>query len=221
MKKSLNLTILALLLFLAGCQKDTQPSTEQSIPEEPMAKPPSSGNTTINLSVVVDDLAGIQSDGQGTYINGTDRVQAQILSSDGNFFMNTNTNNNTSRPPVRTMHFPFGGAELDLENKTNYSLRTNAAIPLQNMSTNGGTQTVGFRVWAFQGGNIVWKLLFRTGIEDDPGSLTSYANVTRNGDTWTIVAEDPNAKARLADGNSPATPFGLYDVPFKLTLTKR
>ena len=222
MKKSLNLTILALLLFLAGCQKDIQPSTEQSISEEPVAKPPSSGNSTINLSVVVDDLAGIKSDEQGPYINGTDRVQAQILGSDGNFFMNTN--NNTVKQAIRTLIFPSEITEFNLNDPTirNYSLRTNAETPLQNMNPNNGTQLVGFRVWAFQQqGAISWKLLFRNGIEDIPGSLTSYANVTRNGDTWTIAAEDPNAKARLADGNSPATPFGLYDVPFKLTLTKR
>jgi len=222
MKKNLNLTILGLVLFLAGCQKDIQPSIEQSSSEETMAKAPSAGNNTINLSVEVEDLTGgIESDGQGLYLNGTDRVQAQILSSDGNFFMNTN--NNGAKQAIRTMLFLPGNPELNLNDpiNRNYSLRTNAAIPLQNMDANGGTQLVGFRVWAFQQqGAISWKLLFRMGIEDYPGSLTSYANVTRNGDTWTIEAADPNANARLADGNSPATPFGLYIVPFKLTLTK-
>jgi len=221
MKKHLNLSTLMLLLFLAGCQKDIQPSAEQNISEEAMAKSPTAGNTTINLSVVVDDLEGIHSDEQGVYINGTDRVQAQILSSDGNFFMNTN--NNSAKLPLRTMYFPFDCPEINLNDpiNRNYSLRTNAETPLQNMDANGGTQVVGFRVWAFQQqGAISWKLLFRMGIEDYTGSLTSYANVTRNGDTWTIEAADPNANARLADGNSPATPFGLYVVPFKLTLTK-
>lgn len=221
MKKNLNLTILTLILFMAGCQKDIQPSTEQSVSEEPMAKAPSAGNNTINLSVEVDDLTGIESDGQGLYVNGTDRVQAQILSSDGNFFMNTN--NNGAKLAIRTMLFLTGNPELNLNDpiNRNYSLRTSAATPLQNMDANGGTQLVGFRVWAFQQqGAISWKLLFRMGIEDYPESLTSYANVTRNGDTWTIEAADPNANARLADGNSPATPFGLYVVPFKLTLTK-
>ncbi|HEY5966406.1 MAG TPA: hypothetical protein VIU35_00445 [Chitinophagaceae bacterium] len=221
MKKNLNLTILTLVLFLAGCQKDIQLSTEQSISEETMAKAPSAGNNTINLSVEVDDLTGIESDGQGLYVNGIDRVQAQILSSDGNFFMNTN--NNGAKLAIRTMLFLSGNPELNLNDpiNRNYSLRTSAATPLQNMDANGGTQLVGFRVWAFQQhGAISWKLLFRMGIEDYPESLTSYANVTRNGDTWTIEAADPNANARLADGNSPATPFGLYVVPFKLTLTK-
>jgi len=221
MKKNLNLTILTLVLFLAGCQKDIQLSTEQSISEETMAKAPSAGNNTINLSVEVDDLTGIESDGQGLYVNGIDRVQAQILSSDGNFFMNTN--NNGAKLAIRTMLFLSGNPELNLNDpiNRNYSLRTSAATPLQNMDANGGTQLVGFRVWAFQQhGAISWKLLFRMGIEDYPESLTSYANVTRNGDTWTIEAADPNANARLDDGNSTSTPCGLYVVPFKLTLTK-
>ena len=213
-----------LVLFMAGCQKDIQPSAEQNISEEPMAKSPAAGNTTINLSVVVDDLEGIQSDGDGEYINGTDRVQAQILSSDGNFFMNTN--NTSAKLPLRTMLFPFDGPEFNLNdpNNRNYSLRTNAAIPLQNMG-DGHEQLVGFRVWAFQQqGAIAWKLLFRMGIEDYSGSLTDYARVTRNGDVWTIVPANyagvTLANATLADGNSPATPYGQYVVPFKLTLTK-
>lgn len=224
MKKHLNLSTLMLLLFMAGCQKDIQPTIEQNISEEPMAKSPAAGNTTINLSVEVDDLLGnqIRSDGDGAYTNGTDRVQAQILSSDGNFFMNTN--NNTVKQPIRTMQFPFVDPDLDLGSR-NYSLRTNAATPLQNMANNGGSQLVGFRVWAFQQqGSIAWKLLFRMGIEDYSGSLTDYATVTRNGDVWTIEpANFPGiipANARLTDGNSPANPFDLYVVPFKLTLTK-
>ena len=227
MKKNHHLFILMLVLFMAGCQKDIQPSAEQNISEEPMAKATSAGNTTINLSVEVDDLTEgnkILSDGGGLYSNGTDRVQAQILSSDGNFFMNTN--NTSAKLPLRTIHFSFGSPELNLNdpNNRNYSLRTSAAIPLQNMG-DGDEQLVGFRVWAFQQqGAIAWKLLFRMGIEDYSGSLTDYARVTRNGDVWTIEpANYPGitpANATLTDGNSPANPIAQYIVPFKLTLTK-
>ena len=220
MKKNLNLTILTFVLFLAGCQKDIQPSIEQSVSEEAMAKGPTAGNSTINLSVTVDDLAGVQSDGQGTYTNGTDRVQAQILGSDGNFFMNTN--NNTAKQAIRTMIFPPDVPGFDLYDPTirNYSLRTNAVTPLQNMDPNFGTQLVGFRVWAFQQqGAISWKLLFRMGIEAELTS-TDYALITRDGDKWTIEALEPNATARHADGNPTANPIDLHDVPFKLTLTK-
>jgi len=189
-----------------------------------MAKAPSGGNTTINLSVEVEDLAGIQSDGQGLYVNGTDRVQAQILSSDGNFFMNTN--NNAAKQAIRTVLFLPDNGELNFNDpiNRNYSLRTNVETPLQNMDPNGGTQFVGFRIWAFQQqGTITWKLLFRMGIEEALTD-TDYALVTRSGDTWTIVpANYPGvtpATARHADGNSPATAIDLHVVPFKLTLTK-
>jgi hypothetical protein len=222
------LAILSLLTFLAltECKKDIQ-QTEQNLSKEAIsAKPPAAGNTTVNLRVTVDDGSPnlIQSDDKGDYINGTDKVQAQIMST-GDFYMNTNTN--TAKQPVRTMHFPFGGPELALEGKRNYSLRTTTpATPLQNMAVGeAGTQLVGFRVWAAeQSGQFVWKLLFRMGIEDNPSSLTDYAKVTRlPGDVWTIEPAGYSAtpaNAMLADGASPANPIGHYVMPFKLILTK-
>jgi hypothetical protein len=221
MKKHLNLSTLMLLLFMAGCQKDIQPTIEQNISEETMAKSPSAGNTTINLSVEVDDLAGNQilSDGQGEYINGVGRVQAQILSSDGNFYMNTN--NNTVKQPIRTMQFLPTNPELNLSGKRNYSLRTTATIRLQDMLPTT-SQNVGMRAWGVeQGGVVNWKIKFRNGINASP--LTDYAKVTRiSNDRWTIEpANDPGvtpANAELTEGNDNHR--GYYIVPFRLTLTR-
>src|SRR6266487_1482255 len=216
MKKNLNLTVLLAVLGLAGCQKDIQQSTEQNSSVEPMvtAKAPATGNTTVNLSVTVDDASvnNILSDGKGAYINGTDRVDAQILSSDGNFYMNTN--NNTVKTPVRTMQFLPGNPELGLAGKRNYSLRTNATTWLQNMTV-GSSQNVGFRAWGVQQGGVVdWRLLFRNGLENNSSSLTDYAKVTRtSNDEWTIepanYATTP-ANARLIDGNDNSIGLGYY-----------
>ena len=71
MKKSLNFTCLLTLLALAGCQKDIQQSKEQNASAESasVAKPSSTGNSTVYLSVTVDDASGnqVQSDGKGVH----------------------------------------------------------------------------------------------------------------------------------------------------------
>ena len=227
MKKNLNLTALLALLAMAGCQKDIQQSTEQneSVTSMSAARPTASGNTTVNLSVTVDDASAnnILSDSKGAYINGTDRVDAQILSSDGNFYMNTN--NNTVKETIRKMIFLPNNPELQLAGKRNYSLRTNAPIPLQNMALNT-PQNVGFRVWGVQQGGVVdWRLLYRNGLEDIPSSPTDYAKVTRvSNDVWTIEpASYPGvtpANAGLIDGSNTPIGLGYYQLPFKLTLTR-
>jgi len=225
MKRNLYVTSLLTALALAGCQKDIQQSKEQSTSLElrSSAKPPAQGNSTVNLSVTVDDASGnnILSDGNGAYVNGTDRVDAQILSSDGNFYMNTN--NNTVKPWIRTMQFLPGNSGFDLSGERNYSLRTNATTWLQNMDVNT-SQNVGFRVWGVgQGGIVDWRLLFRNGLENNPSSLTDYAKVTRlPNDVWTIEPASYTgvtpANAGLIDGNNMI--LGYYQTPFKLTLTR-
>jgi len=229
MKSNLNLTALLALLTFASCQKEVQRTTESATSlAEAAAKPSASGSiTTINLSVTVDNTTGNQilDDNNGAYINGTDRVDAQILSSDGNFYMNTN--NNTVKPAIRTMRFlPNSGVVLS--NERNYSLRTNAPIALQNMAVGSVQNNVGFRVWGVQQGGVVdWRLLFRNGLEDpsiNPSTLTDYAKVTRvSNDVWTIepanISATP-ANARLIDGSNNSIGLGYYQVPFKLTLTR-
>ena len=229
MKPNLNLAVLLTVLALAGCQKNIERSTGQNTSEATMsiAKASGTGNSTVYLRVTVDETPGNQilSDNNGAYINGTDRVEAQILSSDGNFYMNTN--NNTVRTPIRIMRFLPDHPEIDLSGKRNYSLRTAATIWLQNMTV-GSVQNVGFRAWGVQQGGVVdWRLLYRSGYESTSSSLTDYAKVTRTtADEWTIepanFAGVTFANARLIDGNDPPNPLGseYYQVPFKLTLTR-
>jgi hypothetical protein len=227
MKKNLSLTAFLTVLTLVSCQKSIQQSPDPSnqISTMSAAKSPSAGNTTVNLSVLVDDGASNQilSDGKGAYINGTDQVGAQILSSDGNFYMNTNSN--TAQAPVRTMSFLPGPLGTTLEGKRNYSLRTNATIMLQNMAV-ASSQEVGFRAWGVQQHGVVdWRLLFRNGLEASSTSLTDSALVTRISTTvWTVEPANcigiTYANARLIDGYNNNIGSGYYQVPFKLTLNK-
>jgi len=236
MKKNLNISVLLILLILQACQKDIRQQSEQNSPVEPTsaakAKPPV--NATVSLDVTLDDGAGnkILSDNGTVYIHGTDRVEAQILSSDGNFYMNTN--NNTVKQPIRTMQF-LPGSDVNLGGKRNYSLRTSAPLDptvnggntkwVQNLSI-GESQIMSFRAWGVQQQGVVdWKLLFRNGPENNATSSTDYVLVTRTADdTWTIEPAQislPIANAKLVDGNNVAMGSEYYQVPFKLTLKKK
>jgi hypothetical protein len=224
MTRKLQLLSALIMLVIAGCQKDVQLSPTANRVPSTLAGAQAS---TIYLSVTVQDLStnNIISDGKGAYIHGTDRVEATILSSDGNFYMNTN--NNTVKAPIRNMLFLPNNPELALNGERNYSLRTAAGTWLQNMVV-GSSQNVGFRAWGVQQGGVVdWRLLFRNGWENSTTSLTDYAKVTRSSnDVWIIepanYAGVTPAYARLITGSDPplAIGAGYYQVPFKLTLTR-
>jgi hypothetical protein len=239
MKKNLNITLLLVSLILGACQKDVRQQSEQNLQVEPTsaakAKPPV--NATVSLNVTLDNAAGnkILSDNGTAYIDGTDRVEAQILSSDGNFYMNTN--NNTVKQPIRTMQFLPGTPGINLSGKRNYSLRTSAPL---DPNINNGTvwiqnlgvyqsQLMCMRAWGVeQQGAVDWKLLFRNGPENNnnPSSLSDYVLVTRTAvDEWTIEPagiSSPAANAKLVNGSDgPYGPLDYYTTPFKLTLKKK
>ena len=121
MKKNLRILTPIMFLALVGCQKNIQQPAEQKDSEIAGAASkkgaPSSG--TVYLIVTVDDATEnmIRSDNGTSYTHGTDRVEAQLLSSDGNFYMNTN--NNTVKSPIRTMQF-LPGSDVVLSGKRNY-----------------------------------------------------------------------------------------------------
>ena len=237
MKKNLNITALLSLLILGACQKDIRQQSEQNstVERTSVVKAKEPGNGTIYLTVTVDGAAGNQilSDNGTAYIHGTDRVEAQILSSDGNFYMNTNSN--TVKQPIRTMQF-LPGSNVDLSGNRNYSLRT--SVP-QDQTINGGntvwiqnlgvgqSQLMSFRAWGVdQQGVLDWKLLFRNGPENNSGSSTDYVLITRTeNDTWTIEpAGFPSvtaANARLVNGSDIALGSEYYVAPFKLTLVRK
>jgi hypothetical protein len=231
------LTLLATLVTL-GCQKNIQKADEPNDSEirSGVAKGPSPATGTVYLTVTVDDSSPhmILSDNSTPYIHGRDRVEAQLLSSDGNFYMNTN--NNTVKPPVRTMQF-LPGWDVDLSGNRNYSLRTSApqdpainggnTVWIQNLAV-GQSQLMSFRAWGVeQQGVVDWKLLFRNGPENNSFSLTDYVRVTRtasNPDTWTIEPagiSSPAANARLVNANDIALGSEYYPAPFRLTLSRK
>ena len=238
MKKNLNITVMLVSLILGACQKDIQESAEQKDLELARAKSGSPANGIIYLTVTIDNTDGNQilSDNGTAYIHGTDRVEAQILSSDGNFYMNTN--NNTIKQPIRTMQILPDADDVDLSGNRNYSLRTSAP---QDQSINGGntvwiqnlgvtqSQVMCMRAWGVeQQGVVEWKLLFRNGPENNnnPSSLSDYVLVTRTAvDEWTIEPagiSSPAANAKLVNGNDgPFGPEDYYEAPFKLTLKKK
>lgn len=240
MKKNFSTLTLILLLAIAGCQKDIKQATEQKdseiavVPPRSESPSPSSPIPTVALKVTIDDAAGnmIRSDNGTAYTDGINRVEAQILSSDGNFYMNTN--NNTTKLPIRTMQF-LPGTDVDLSGNWNYSLRTSPPLDptinngntvwIQNLAT-GQSQLMSFRAWGVdQHGEVDWKLIFRNGPENNSSSLTDYVRVTRTGaNTWTIEPagiSSPSAKARLLTGCDNPLASEFYRAPFKLTLNRK
>jgi len=181
----------------------------------------STGNSTVYLRVTVEPVNGlvssqILSDG-GDYVHGSQQVEAQILSSDGNFYMQTNA---TFKAPVRWLLFPFNKSRL--EGKTNYRLRTTCTTWLQNMDENGDPQIIPFRVWGNVGkGTLDWNMRF----DNRQDAATDYAKVTRlDANTWTIEPANVSAipaNARLTDGQGADIGDGYDAVPFKLTLRRK
>lgn len=248
MKHFIQLVALASALIFAGCKKSAQQEqVALSDPQTASVDKSSSGSSggNINLMVDVDPTSGnkVLSDNGGSYSNGSQLVQAQILSSDGNFYMNTNSN--TAKPSIRSLLFLADdpqystSATPNLTGEANYSLRTdvpynpainpNGTKGLQNMNPSGDQQYMQFRVLGIGSKGIIdWRLVWKNGYESDywnPSSPSDYVLVTRLGNVWTIQPADfdhsGNKYAALRPGNdnSSATPT-YYHMPFKLTLTK-
>lgn len=237
MKNVLNFSALLMLLAFAGCQKDVQPSINEQTTENSNAR--AAANTPLIVTVVdaaPENVYKISSDNATPYVNGQQQVEAVLLSSDGNFYMNTNSN--TVKPTLRWLKF----ADATLSGKTmnglpNYSLRTTIAdgAPwIQNMAE-GSSQLVGFRIWGVKLKGVTdWRLVYKNGYESDywnTASLTDYAKVTRGSgvdkDRWTIEpANHPgvtyaNAAIYPGNANSSADRLGHHVVPFKLILNKK
>ncbi len=210
-------------------QQQTGENTDQSSLNERAA-----GNNTVYLRVTIEPVnslgsSEILSDG-GDYVHGLQQVEAQILSSDGNFYMNTNSN--TAKATIRRLVFENTDRFLPyvMNGLPNYSLRTtiaDGATPIQNMVVGGTPQLVGFRVWGVKLKGVVdWRLVYKNGYESDywnSSSTTDYAKVTRISETqWTIEPAGPGNSA-LYPGNASSTADKIADyvVPFKLTLRRK
>lgn len=219
MKKIFAFSLLPMIILLVSCQKDIN-KFDPAVTAD--GKPAGAGGggpsklAEVPLILTVDDLNGIASDEKGNYIDGQDNVRATIRSSDGNFYLMTNT---TFKPRKRWLNFPFNP---NLEGKDDYRIVTGANIPLQNMSTEVGNnkQLAGMRVWAYVGKGVqAWNIRFHYAAGGQPNDETDPVLITRqNENVWTIEPTG-NATAELFDENGILV--GLFQVPFKLTLTTR
>lgn len=228
-----------MLLVLAGCQKDVQAPNEESSSTLTSANAKGAPNVPLIVTVIdrtTDNGYRISSDG-ASYINGQQLVEAVLLASDGNFYLNTNSN--TAKATLRWLIFydeTLSGTTSSGEfyNKTmnglpNYSLRTtiaDGAAPIQSM-IEGSFQYVGFRIWGVKLKGVVdWRLVYKNGYESDywnTASTTDYAKVTRVSATQWTIEPASHATAALYPGNatSPSDRLGYHVVPFKLILNKK
>lgn len=231
MKKLLNLTYLLMLLAITGCEKELQPSNEEQAASTGNINARIVGNTALSVTVIdgtAENGYRINSDNATPYVNAQQQVEAVLLSSDGNFYMNTNSN--TTKATIRRLVFTDG----TLSGKTmnglpNYSLRTtiaDGATLIQNMAE-GASQLVGFRIWGIKLKGVTdWRLVYKNGYESDywnTASLTDYAKVTKVSSTQWIIEPASHATAALYQGNasSSADRLGYHVIPFKLILTKK
>lgn len=194
--------------------------------------------TPVNLNVTIDDLvsqtAGIRSDGQGSYVNGQNSVQAQLTDYGWfNFYSGMRTVTADYSTPVEI------GAPLPAASETvaNINIKTVVtSLKFQDMAI-GQSQCVGMGV------NISYtdaaKTVRTIGYRAGRGTITNTAwvKVTHpDNDTWILeptpqtdcgAADNGNdSVARIRDAKTkgktvPDTDYGRYYMPFRLILTRQ
>ena len=200
------------------------------------------GVPTVSLVVTVSnvDAAGatyrIRNDGQGSYTDGVQGVQA-ILDQYGTFAFNTFA---SGRKAIRSVVYDFDSPVVPTntyrpspDNAHNYHFSTGAsafapAVPIQNLGVNGNPQSECIYMGnSFDNATTHWRVSFHKGEEDVSGTPTAFAVVQRTSvtpATWTVApvgACSPNSNVgalRSADG---AVLYGYYNLPFLFTITAR
>jgi hypothetical protein len=199
--------------------------------------------SAVSLVVAVDDADslgssyGIQSDGQGVYVDGTQNVQASI-DKYGTFAFNTRAA--TRKAASRWVHYSFENpvdpsntyrpAPSDAENYHFSTGGTSFApwVPLQNLGVNGNPSTqCGYMGNGFSNSTTGWRVSFHKGLEDIAGSATAFAVFTRvsvSPAVWTVEPVGScTGNANVASLRNSATGelYGYYYVPFRFTLTAK
>jgi hypothetical protein len=197
--------------------------------------------TAVSLVVTVantDSLGnpyGFQSDGQGTYSDGLQGVQA-ALDQYGTFAFNTQpltgTKNrirwvkynfddpvdpsNTYRPnPSTTENYHFSTGPSDFQ----------PFIPIQNLGVNGNPVSE----CIYMGNSVAnsttqWRVSFHKGLEHVANSQSAYAVVTRQSvspGVWTITptgACSPVSNTAAVRSGDATIFYGFYRIPFYFTL---
>ena len=231
-------------ISLAACAGDdtASPGTRSLTPtERSNAK---NSLPVVSLTVTVDDVDGggvaygIQSDGHGAYVNGTQSVEA-VIDQYGTFAFNTyNTNGQgKNRPPAqRWVHYDFNNP-VDPSNTyrpsptddQNYHFstgpsRVNSAWgPLQNLPV--GASQCGYMGNSVANASTAWRVSFHKGQEDTVDSPVAFAVFTRVSATvWTVQPSggcSPISNVASLRDASTGTLYGYYSLPFHFTLTAK
>lgn len=244
--------VLALtLLGLAACSQETSLSATRSVSPDDGPAAHATSLRVVSLVVTVDDADtfgnayGIRSDGKGSYIDGTQSVQA-LLDTYGTFAFNTYqpSDQGKNQPPAsRWVRYDFNNP-VDPSNTyrptpndgNNYHFSTGAAhyspttwVPLQNLPI--GTSECGRMGNSFSQGTTVgnsttWQVSFHENWVDQPQSPTAYAVFTRvSAGQWMVQPgscgeAQSDVAASLRDRDT-GTIYGNYRLPFHFTLTAK
>jgi len=229
-----------LFLGILGCGDPMLASAPRN--RDPAVLSASRGSApVVSLVVAIADADGsgnsyhIRSDGQGTYTDGTQGVQA-ILDQYGTFAFNTVTAREVA---VRWVVYDFSSPvdptntyRATPSNSLNYHFSTGPAsnvpfLPIQNLGVNGNPATECIYMGnGLSNSSTTWGVSFHKGLEDVPTSPTAYAVVTRTSTapaTWTITPAgscSPNSNVASLR-SSTGVLYGYYNLPFVFTLTAR
>lgn len=192
---------------------------------------------TISNSDGTGGAYGIQNDGKGAYVDGSQDVQA-VLDNSGTFAFNTEirTHRNAVRWVTYNFNHPVDPSNTyrpNPSNLENYHFSTGPSqyspfIPIQNLGVNGNSSSE----CIYMGNSIAnattsWRVSFHKGLEDVSNGSTSFAVVTRTSlspAVWTITPAGSCSPvsniASLRSGDSSVL-YGYYNVPFLFTLTAK
>lgn len=197
--------------------------------------------TAVSLIVTVVDTDslgnpyGIQNDGQGTYTDGLQGVQA-ALDQYGTFAFNTQPLTGTKNR-IRWVKYNFNDP-VDPSNTyrpnpsttENYHFSTGPSdfqpfIPIQNLGVNGNPVSE----CIYMGNSVAnstaqWRVSFHKGLEDVANSQSAYAVVTRQSLSPAVWIITPSGScspisnvASLRSGDASIL-YGYYRIPFLFTL---
>ena len=235
--KSSHASLLVILLTGAACT-DAPTSPRAGAALKPVdARPVSIPAVSLTVSIDQQDAGGaqqaIQPDGQGTYVDGLQGVEAK-LDAYGTFVFNTYTGKkNATRWVVYDFNNPVDPANPyrpSPSNLKNYHFSTGASahaqfIPIQSLGINGNPSSECIYMGnSFANATTSWRVSYHKGLEDLSNSATAYAVVTRTSvtpATWTITPSgdcSPQSNVAALRSGDGSVLLGYYNLPFSFTL---
>ncbi len=240
---------LIVLVVVAGACKDTTRPEVAAVPVTPTPLDGKGSVTPVSLSVTISNTDalgnayGIQNDGQGAYVDGTQYVVAQ-LDQYGTFAFNTFVTNTHGATAIRWYTYDFSHP-VDPTNtfrpaedkQLNFHVSSGASqevgappwVPIQNLGVNGNpTSQCGYMGNSFSANaDTAYRVSFHKELEDNPSSPTAFMVVTRTSVSpavWTVQAVgscSPNSNVAALRNNNTNQLMGYYVIPFFMTLTAK